>query len=496
VVRYSVTDPEKAMNLSNDHRLTIEHLSPLIRRRKLSPVELTEFVLDRIPVLQPRLNAFITITAERALTRARQAEREITKGNYRGSLHGIPVCLKDIFHTRGIRTTAGSRILRAFTPDENACVVERLEQAGTVLVGKTNLHEFAFGATNVNPHYGSVHNPWLHGRISGGSSGGSAAAVVAGLAVASLGTDTGGSVRIPAAACGCVGLKPTYGRVPLHGVIPLATSLDHVGPICRSVVDAALMLEAISGADPRDITSTGAPGESLIRKLDKTIRGLRIGVPKQYFFDRLQPEVRSAVFESLDQLENLGAELPEINLRSMNRTADLAAEITVAEALAYHWNWLQKRASDYGSDLRSRMESSADMPAVTYLHAQRSREAYRRLFLESMQSVDLVAAPTLPVTAPPIESRDVRTGRSPEDVRLALLRLTRPGNLTGLPAISVPCGFSSEGLPVGLQLIGKPFEERTVLQAAYSFEQATEWHRRFPPDSPDSPPVAPEDEIP
>jgi aspartyl-tRNA(Asn)/glutamyl-tRNA(Gln) amidotransferase subunit A len=471
------------MNLANDHRLTIEHLSPLIRRHKLSPVELTEFVLDRIPELQPRVNAFITITADRALASARQAEREIMKGKYRGALHGIPICLKDLFYTRGIRTTAGSRILRSFTPDEDACVVERLVLAGTVLVGKTNLHEFAFGATNVNPHYGAVHNPWVQGRISGGSSGGSAAAVVSGLAVASLGTDTGGSVRIPAAACGCVGLKPTYGRIPLHGVIPLATSLDHVGPISRSVVDAAIMLEAVSGPDPRDRTTASAPAESWAGRLDRNIRRMRIGVPKQYFFDRIQPEVRRRVLESLDQLEQLGGELREINLRSMSMTADLAAGITVAEALAYHWNWLQKRASDYGSDLRTRMQSSADMPAVAYLQAQRSRDTYRRRFLESMESVDVLASPTLPVTAPRIESDEVKTGKSPEDVRLALLRLTRPGNLTGLPVISVPCGFTSEGLPVGLQLTGKPFEERTVLQAAYAFEQATEWHQKFPPDS-------------
>ena len=468
------------MNLANDANLTITRLHPLIRRRRLSPVELTDFVLARVERLQPRLNAFITVTADLARTQAKAAEKEIALGKYRGPLHGIPLCLKDLFYTRGIRTTAGSRILRRFKPVENACVVDRLLDAGAVLVGKTNLHEFAFGATNINPHYGPVHNPWLHGHIPGGSSGGSAAAVTAALGIGSLGTDTGGSIRIPAAACGCVGLKPTYGRVPVHGVIPLSTSLDHAGPITRCVQDAAILLEAIAGADPRDPSSLGTRGETFTRGLHKGLKGLRIGVPRQYFFDRLQPEVRRLTLAAISQMEGAGAELCEVSLKYMSETPNLAAEITVAEALAYHWDWFGKRPAEYGNDLRSRLEECRGMTVVAYLHAQRRRAEYRREFLESMKGVDVLAAPTLPVTAPPIEATEVATGREPEDVRLALLRLTRPGNLTGLPAISLPSGFSAEGLPVGLQLIGQPMEESTVLRAAWGFEQLTKWHESFP----------------
>ena len=420
------------------------------------------------------------MTADLARAQAHEAEKEIAEGSYRGPLHGIPLCLKDLFFTRGIRTTAGSRILRRFEPEENACVVDRVFQAGAVLLGKTNLHEFAFGATNINPHYGPVHNPWAHDRIPGGSSGGSAAAVVAGLSLASLGTDTGGSIRIPAAACGCVGLKPTYGRVPLHGVIPLSTSLDHAGPISRCVRDAAILLEAIAGADPRDPASVGSRRETFTRGLNRGLTGLRIGIPRQYFFDRLQPEVRRLTLAAIGQIEGAGGELREVSLKMMSETAALAGEVTVGEALAYHWDWFGKRPDDYGGDLRSRLESCKGMTVVAYLHAQRRRAEYRSAFLASMENVDVLVAPTLPVTAPAIEAKEVTTGRGLEDVRLALLRLTRPANLTGFPAISLPCGLASDGLPAGLQLIGRPMDEATVLRAAYGFEQATAWHASFP----------------
>ncbi len=470
------------MDLANDVNLTIARLHPLIRRRKLSPVELTDFLLARIEKRQPELNAFITVTADLARKQARMAEREIGRGQYRGPLHGIPLSLKDLFYTRGIRTTAGSLILRRFKPAENACVVDRLLEAGAILLGKTNLHEFAFGATSVNPHYGPVRNPWARGRVPGGSSGGSAAAVAAGLCVGSLGTDTGGSIRIPAAACGCVGLKPTYGRVPLHGVIPLSSSLDHSGPITRCVRDAALLLEAIAGADPRDPATFGPRGESFTRGMTMGLKGLRIGVPRQYFFDRLQPEIRRLTLAAIADIERAGGELREVNLKMMPETATLAGDITVGEALAYHWEWFGKRPSEYGDDLRSRLEACKEMTLVAYLRAQRRRAEYRRAFLTSLEHVDVLAAPTLPVTAPAIEATEVSTGKGPEDVRLALLRLTRPGNLTGFPAISLPCGFASDGLPAGLQLIGRPMEESTVLRAAQGFEQATAWHASFPRD--------------
>ncbi len=467
------------MKFRNCSELTISRLAPLIRRRKLSPVELTRSFLDRIAKLDPCLNAFITVTPELAMTQAKQAETEIARGKYRSPLHGIPICLKDLFYTRGVRTTAGSRILRRFVPTENATVVNRLLDAGAILLGKTNLHEFAYGATNVNPHFGAVHNPWDVARMSGGSSGGSAAAVVAGLAVASLGTDTGGSIRIPAAACGCVGLKPGHGRVPLSGVIPLAPSLDHVGPICRCVEDAGLMLEVVAGEDP---SGPGRPAERFCRDLGKGLKGLRLGLPQQYFFDKLQPDVRRNTLEAIALMEENGAQVREISLKHMNETAELAGQITLAEALLYHWKWVQKRANDYGSDLRTRFQEGMQIPALAYLRAQRVREDYSRSFQDALRFVDLIVAPTLPIAAPCLAENDVRLGRSKENVRIALLRLTRPGNLTGLPAISLPCGFTSNGLPTGLQLIGRRMEERTVLRAAHAYEELTAWQSKYPPD--------------
>ncbi|NWG14049.1 MAG: amidase [Acidobacteria bacterium] len=459
------------MRLSNDARLTITRLASEIRRREVSPVELAESLLERIDGLQASVNAFITVTRKLALVQAKAAETEIVRGNYRGVLHGIPVCLKDLFNVGGIRTTAGSRILRNFRPSGNAPVVDRLFGAGCVLLGKTNMHEFAFGATNINPHYGAVRNPWSLDRISGGSSGGSAAAVAAALALASLGTDTGGSIRIPAAACGCVGLKPSYGLVPLEGVIPLAPSLDHVGPIARSVADAAAMLSVIAGSD-------------YSRRLRGEIRGTRIGIPRQYYFDRLHPEVRQAVLAAVSCLEDLGARVVDVDLGGMAETAELAGEITVAEALAYHWDWLRARAGDYGEDLRTRMRARLGMSAVAYVRYQERRRSYAARLMRALESCDILASPTLPMPSPKIQDTEVRFGRVREDLRLALLRLTRPANLAGLPAISLPCGFAKSGLPIGLQLMGRPYAEDLVLRVAYAYEHATPWHERFPPDPP------------
>jgi aspartyl-tRNA(Asn)/glutamyl-tRNA(Gln) amidotransferase subunit A len=461
--------------MENNCDLTIESLAPLIRRKELSPVELTRFFLDRIGRFQPTINAFITVTAKTALEQARQAEKELAHGRYRGVLHGIPISLKDLFCTRNIRTTAGSRILRSFVPPQNAEVVDRLLGAGAVLLGKTNLHEFAYGATNVNPHYGPVRNPWDPCRISGGSSGGSAASVISAQALASLGTDTGGSIRIPSAACGCVGFKPTYGVVPMDGVIPLAFSLDHVGPLSRCVADAAFLFEILA---PSDEAGRGRA----VSEMRKGVKSLRIGVPRQYFFDRIQPDVRRAVLAAIAVLEQLGARISEVNLKGMEETAPLAAEITGDEALAYHETWLERRPQDYGKDVRSRLQQSKKRTAAAYIRAQRGMRAYRERLERVLDSVQLLAVPTLPVVAPAIDQKDVRIGRFREDVRLALLRLTRPGNLSGLPAISIPCGFSSERLPVGLQLIGRRFDEATLLRAAFAYEQATPWHRQFPPE--------------
>ncbi len=470
------------MILLNDESLTIGQVAPLLRRKKISPVELTDAFLERISRLQPSLNAFITITADLARKQARQAEKEILKGHYRGVLHGIPITLKDLFYTARIRTTGGSKILRNFVPKENAAVVDRLFAAGAVLLGKTNLHEFAYGVTNNNPHYGPTHNPWDLRRVPGGSSGGSAAAVSAGLCVASLGTDTGGSIRIPSAACGVVGLKPTRSLVPLHGVIPLAFSLDHVGPICRCVEDAALMLGVIAGHDERDPNSLGKTGLSYTRFARKGLRGFRVGIPRQYFFDRLQKEVRDCVLIACAILSQLGAKLRQVELPGMKEAANLVSMITVGEALSYHWKWLQKRGREYGVDVRTRMQSNRAQRTVDYLQAQEKRRLFAESFMKVFESVDVLAVPTLPVLPPLIGQKQISWGRAREEVRAALLRFTRPGNLTGLPAISLPCGSTLKNLPVGLQLIGRRMDEVTLLRVAHAYEQATPWHEMFPPD--------------
>jgi aspartyl-tRNA(Asn)/glutamyl-tRNA(Gln) amidotransferase subunit A len=468
------------MQLTSDSKFTVSSLAPLLKSRKLSPLELTREILAKIERLQPSLNGFITVTAKLALKQARAAEKEILRGQYRGPLHGIPITLKDIFDVRGIRTTAGSKILRNSVAKENAVVTDRLLDAGVILLGKTNLHEFAFGATNVNPHYGSVHNPWDLERVSGGSSGGSAVAVATGQGLASLGTDTGGSIRLPAALCGIVGFKPTRRLVPVHGVIPLAPSLDHVGPLCRCVGDAAILMGAIAGPDPRDPDCLGKAGEAFDRGMRRGLRGLKIGVPKQYFFDRLQEDVCRAVLTAIQHLEVSGCEIREVVLKSMEQTADLAAGITVIEALAFHWKWLQSRPQDYGADLRTRMQQNSGQLAVAYLQLREKHRFYREEFARVFESVDLVVAPSVPVVAPKMDETEVSVGRTKEELRLALLRFTRPANLTGFPAISIPCGFSKEKMPVGLQLMGPAFGDATVLRAAYGYEQSTAWHTMFP----------------
>ena len=470
------------MNLLNDKNLTIAKIAPLLRQREISPVELTEYFLGRIDRLQPRLNAFITLTKNLARNQARQMEKEILKGHYRGALHGIPITLKDLFYTAGVRTTGGSKILRNFIPKENAIVVDRLFAAGSILLGKTNLHEFAYGVTNANPHYGPAHNPWNLSRVTGGSSGGSAAAVSAGLCLGSLGTDTGGSIRIPSAACGVVGLKPTRGLVPLHGVIPLAFSLDHVGPICRCAEDAALMLGVIAGPDAPHPNSLAKSRMSYTHSLRQGVRGVRVGIPKQYFFDRLQKEVRELALTACATLERLGAQLREVELKGMEEMNQLVAAITLGEALAYHWKWLCTRAKDYGLDWRPRLALGKRQKTIEYLHAQERRRLLTQSFTRVFESVDVLATPTLPIVAPAIGEEEIKVGRRLQSVRAALLRFTRAGNLTGLPAISLPCGFSSENLPVGLQLFGRRLDEATLLRVTYAYEQATPWHKIFPPE--------------
>ena len=457
------------------HWLSVAEAAQLIAARKLSPVEFTEASLRRIEQLEGRLNAFITVDGDAAMTAASEAADEIAKGGAHGPLHGIPIALKDIFGVAGVRMTGGSEILSENVASEDAEATARLKAAGTVVLGKLNLHEFAFGATGVNPHYGAARNPWDLERITGGSSSGSGASVAAGECAAALGTDTGGSIRIPASLCGIVGLKPTYGRVSKRGVLPLSWSLDHVGPMTRTVEDAAIVLQAIAGRDADDASTVGEPVPDYMQMLRQGVQGLRIGIPKEFFFENLHPEVESAVRSAIGLLGEMGADLTEVDVPLISEIPGGVTAIMLPEALAYHQKWMSERPDDYGDDVRYRLELGATFLAVHYVQAQRFREMAVAAWREEVfPKVDLIVTPTTPITARPIEEGDLQ-------VTFNLIRFTNPLNFLGVPAISIPCGFTGEGLPVGLQLVGRWWDEASVLRAAYAYEQATDWHERRAP---------------
>ena len=464
---------------------TLADVAALIRSKQLSPVEVTAAALQRIGLLNPRLNAFLTVAAESATEQAHAAEDEIQRGHYRGPLHGVPVALKDLIHVRGVRTTAGSKLLADFVPDSDATVVEKLREAGAVLIGKTALHEFAYGITNDNPHFGPTRNPWNPHCTPGGSSGGSGVAVATGMCFAALGTDTGGSIRIPASFCGVAGLKPTFGRVSLHGVYPLGFSLDHVGPLARSVVDVGIVYQTISGFDSRDPFSVEhASGEIGLRK---DAQGIRVGILKDYFFTRLQPDVERAVRAALTVFAELGARVEPVDFSEKTEGTDFvdlteASRLTLlVEALLVHREHLEKHAESLGRDVKLLLEKGREVSAADYAQAQRTRQRFRRQLEQLFHRVDVLVTPTTPLVAFPIGENKVLLDGQQEDARTAATRLLRGFNATGHPALSVLCGFDSQGLPIGLQIIGRLWDEATVLQVGYAYEQATEWHRRRPP---------------
>jgi aspartyl-tRNA(Asn)/glutamyl-tRNA(Gln) amidotransferase subunit A len=459
---------------------SIEEIARLFRKRKLSPLELTKIILARIDELNPKVNAYITVTSELATAQAKKAEAELLSRNAtrdRGPFHGIPISLKDNIYTAGIRTTAGSKILRDFIPKEDAAVVGQLKNAGAVILGKTNLHEFAYGVTSNNPHYGPVHNPWDLARIPGGSSGGSAAALAAGLCYGSIGTDTGGSIRIPAGLCGIVGLKPTLGRVSVEGVIPLSPKLDCVGPLARTVLDAALLLEPIL----RDVK--GHPSARDLGKSFAKPRKFTLGIPKQFFFDVVSPDVHAVFDEALRILKKQGAKLKEISLPLLNETEDAGNQIAWAEATHYHQQagWFPSRIADYGEDLRSRLEMGTKVSATVYLSALEVRSKFIEQFHSALEEarIDALAVPTTPIAAPLIGQESLRLAGRDYPTRALLLLANRPANLAGVPAISIPCGFTPSGLPVGLQLFGAIADEHLLLQIAYAFER-TNPQPRYP----------------
>jgi len=451
---------------------SISELAPRLRRREISPIEITRACLERIERLNPALNAFITVTGESALAEARAAEAEIGRGEWRGPLHGVPVALKDLIDTANVRTSSGSALHEDRVPERDAEVVRRLRQAGAVIVGKNNLHEFAYGGSSLVSYFGDVHNPWDVGRIAGGSSGGSAAAVVAGLACAAIGTDTAGSIREPAALSGCVGLKPTYGRVSSRGVIPLSTSLDHVGPLAATVADAAIVLQAIAGYDAGDTTSLDVPVGDYAGALREDAKQMRVGVPRDYFFYDLDPEVAAAMEHALDGIATLVAEMKEVRLEvPTDRT------LQAAEAYAYHAANVAASPELYQPETVRRIRSGEKVTAAEYIERRRELEAARRSISAVFAGVDVLVTPTTPLPAPSIAELEA----NPDELRpaeLKLLRNTRPFNVWGLPAISLPCGFTQGGLPIGLQIAGPHWREDLVLRLAFAYEQATAWHKR------------------
>lgn len=453
-------------------------LGTLLRKREVSALEIAQATLERIEGLEPRLNAFITVTAGEALDAARRCDEELAAGRDRGPLHGIPLAVKDLYDTAGVRTTSGSKILADRVPDQDATSVRKLREAGAVIVGKTNLNEFACGVTTTNAHYGDTCNPWDLSRTPGGSSGGSGAAVAAGLCTVATGSDTGGSIRIPAALCGVVGLKPSYGRISCQGVMPLSWEQDHPGPITRTVYDAALMLEAMAGWDAADPASVDRPVPDYAVELDAGIKGRKLGVDWEFALNGISTEVRAAFEAALEVLAGLGAEVVDVHLPGLTEGMSAGLIMWRAEAAAVHEEWLRTRGEEYDPLVRPRLESAMAVTGADYARVQRARRQLNRDLEGMFGQVDLLAKPMCAVAAPPHGASQVEVGGQEFDVLAGLTRYSRVFNFTGLPSISVPCGFSSEDLPLGLQLVGPMFDEAGVLQAAYAYEHATEWHVR------------------
>jgi aspartyl-tRNA(Asn)/glutamyl-tRNA(Gln) amidotransferase subunit A len=456
--------------------LSITEAADQLRRKAVSPVELVQACLNRIESIDDKLHSFITVTAELALEQAKTAEQEINSGTNRGPLHGIPIGLKDLYATKGIRTTCHSAVLQDWVPDQDATTVTKLRAAGTVLLGKLGMHEFAFGGPSIDAPFPAVRNPWNTAHIPGGSSSGSGAALAAGLCYGSLGSDTGGSIRAPSSHCGIVGIKPTYGRVSRCGLVPLSWSLDHAGPMARSVEDCALLLQAIAGYDASDPASIDLPVPDFSSDLKKGIKGLRIGVPRANWFTEkrgTEPETESVFNNALKTLADLGGIIVELDGQPFSIARKANQTLLVAEAYAYHEKRLQEAPEKFGTSVRNRILEGAFLSAADYITAQRARTVLNRQIHANFSRVDIFATPTVPRPPEVFESMD------PDEQNLRP-SFTNPFNLTGLPAISVPCGFTQSELPVGLQIVAQPFQETTAFRVAYTYEQATPWHKQRP----------------
>jgi aspartyl-tRNA(Asn)/glutamyl-tRNA(Gln) amidotransferase subunit A len=463
-------------DLSNAWKLDIAAAGSRISDKSLSPVALTEMMLDRIGKIDSKLLSYVTVLKNDALKSAANAEKEIAGGKYRGPLHGIPIAIKDIYDTKGVKTTACSKVRESYVPEEDCTVVRKFREAGAVILGKLTTHEFAFGFDS-HP----TKNAWNLDHIPSGSSGGSGAAIAAGLCFAATGSDTGGSIRAPAAANGIAGIKPTYGRVSKAGVAVLSWSLDHAGPMARSVRDLAILLNIIAGPDPLDPHTKDVAVPDYTADLTGNIRGVKLGVPTNYFNEGVQPVVAEAVAKAIKHMESLGAKAIPLAISDLDGVLDCMLAIAMSEAAVYHQTSLRATPELFGDETRLLLEAGDMMPATTYINAQRARTAVKVAFKQALRDVDVLVTPTQPSTALKIGQSVSRIGTREESVFAVSARFCAPFNISGLPAASVPCGFSPEAMPIGLQMIGRPFDEATVLRVADAFERNTEWHLRYPP---------------
>ena len=465
-------------------KLTISELAPKIRSKEVSPVEVTEAALAEADRLQPALNSFITVLYDQARSQAKEQEAALAKGDYRGPLQGIPIGLKDNIATGGIRTTVGSKVLADHVPEEDAHVVSLCKQAGAIILGKENLEEFAAGVTSNNPHYGAVHNPWALGHVPGGSSGGGGANVAACVTFASLGTDLGGSVRLPGTFCGVVGLKQTYGRVSQRGLLVTSFNGDHIGPLTRSVMDSALVLQAIAGYDPLEPSTVPVPVPDFSASIKDGLKGLKVGIPTNFYLDQVDSEVEAAVRQAIGALEEMGAEPREVAIPSLKYAGALRIPGLV-DGLVTHEPYIKMGRQDYGPDTLYRRLAGQFVLGCDYAKALKVERIIKEEHARILQDVDFLVTPTSPVAAPRIGQTYISLGGAEHRVRgpgqSLVSRNTQPGNATGLPAITVPCGFTKTGLPIGLQLMGRPFEEGLLFRVAHAYEAVSPSRGRRPP---------------
>ena len=460
--------------------LSLTEVAQAIAQKRFSSREVTKSCLDRIAQWQPRLNAFMAIEPEEALAAADAADAALAKGNAGGALHGVPLAHKDMYYDAGRIVTCGSKIRRDFVATSTSTALQRLKDAGTIRLGSLQMVEFAYGPTGHNAHYGAVHNPWGLDHITGGSSSGSGSAVAARLTFAALGSDTGGSIRMPAHFCGVTGLKTTYGRISRAGAMPLSQSLDTVGPLARTAEDCALLLGLMAGADPHDPTAAAEPVPDYVAATRESITGLTIGVPSAFYVDDLDPEVERILDETISVLKREGANIVQVELPDQ-RQLTAAAQLAVAvEASAFHKRWLIERPQDYGPQVLMRLQNGLAIPGVSYLEAMRWRGPALAAYLAAVAGTDAVIVPGAPVPAPTLAESDVGNGPDADAVIQRLTRFTRPVNYLGLPSLGIPAGFTKSGLPVGMQLIGRSFDEAMLLRIGAAFQRATDFHARVP----------------